>query len=53
MNNQNLITSINEMYSNNNGILLDIVKKLENIIKDLNSNNQIEVLINNIKDILI
>ena len=39
----------NNLYLNNNKILSDLVKSLENIIKDINNNN----IINRIKDIII
>ena len=38
----------NNLYLHNNNILFDLVKKLEDIIKDINNNN----IINRIKDII-
>ena len=53
MNNENIFSLNNNAYSNNNDILLEVVKKLENIVTDLNKSNKIDVIINRIKDIII
>ena len=39
----------NQKYSNNNNLMLDVVNRLENIIKDINDN----IIITKIKDIII
>ena len=44
-----MFTLNNNMYSNNNNILFDIVNKLENIIKDINN----DIIIKRIRDIII
>ena len=44
-----MFTLNNNIYSNNNNILFDIVNKLENIIKDINN----DIIIKRIRDIII
>ena len=43
----------NIIYENNNNILINIAGNLENIITDLSSNKQINIIINQIKNIII
>ena len=52
-NNQDTFILNNKVYSNNNNILLDVINKLENIINDLNNNKQINIIIKQIRNIII
>ena len=49
----NILSLNNNAYSNNNDILFNIVKNLESIVIDLNNNKQIDIIINQIKNIII
>ena len=53
MDNGNIFNLNNNAYSNNNDILLEVVQKLENIVTDLNKSNEMDIIINRIKDIII
>ena len=46
MENQDIFILNNKAYSNNNDLLLEVINKLENIVNDLNSNMQIDLIIN-------
>ena len=43
----------NKIYSNNNDILFDIVYKLDNIVNDLNNKKHIDIVIKQIRNIII
>ena len=43
----------NKIYSNNNNILINIVKELENISNDLNNNTKLNKIIQQIRNIII
>ena len=52
-NNQDTFLLNNKVYSNNNNILFDVINKLENIVYDLNNNKQINIIIKQIRNIII
>ena len=52
MENQDIFILNNKAYSNNNALLLEVINKLENIVNDLNSNKQIDLIINQVKNII-
>ena len=53
MDNQNILILNNKAYSNNNNILFDIINKLNNIVENINNNIQSDIIINQIKNIII
>ena len=52
MENQNIFSLNERMYSNNNNILFNIVSQLEKVINDLNNNRQINNIIIQLKNII-
>ena len=52
MNEQNFILN-NLNYSKNNSILFELTNKLENIISEINENKQKDVIINQLKNIIV
>ena len=52
--NQNNISYLNNIaFSNNNNILNDIIIKLQNIVNDIYSRKQADIIVNQLKNIII